>query len=110
MTASTPRSELSALAARNNLSKHSLTLIKDATLSNLAPGQRLTDAQIGIVHEAVEVCLLSGLTDEQLPQVVKEHRDRAPHDWEASFWRERLALANQNANRQDASEQRPAGA
>jgi hypothetical protein len=110
MTASTPRSELSALAARNNLSKHSLTLIKDATLPNLARGQRLTDAQIGIVHEAVEVCLLSGLTDEQLPQAIEEHRDRAPHDWEASFWRERLALANENANRQQAGEQRSAAA
>lgn len=108
MTASTPRSELSALAARNRLSQHSLTLIKDATLPNLAPGQRLTDTQIGIVHEAVEVCLLSGLTEEQLPQVVKEHRDRAPRDWEASFWRERLALANENANRQEPSEQPPA--
>jgi hypothetical protein len=110
MTASTPRSALSALAARNGLSQHTLTLIKDATLPNLAPGQRLTDAQIGIVHEAVEVCLLSGLTEEQIPQVVKEHRDRAPHDWEASFWRERLALANENANRQEADEQRPAAA
>lgn len=110
MTASTPRSALSALAARNGLSQHTLTLIKDATLPNLAPGQRLTDAQIGIVHEAVEVCLLSGLTEKQIPQVVKEHRDRASEDWEAGFWRERLALANENANRQSPSEQPPAGA
>ena len=110
MTAGTPRSELSALAARNGLSQHTLTLIKDATLPNLAPEQRLTDAQIGIVHEAVEVCLLSGLTEEQIPQVVQEHRDRAPEDWEAGFWRQRLALANENANRQAPSEQPPAGA
>ena len=78
MTASTPRSELSALAARNRLSQHTLTLIKDATLPNLARGQRLTDTQIGIVHEAVEVCLLSGLTEEQLPQAIEEHRRPRP--------------------------------
>jgi len=110
MTASTPRGALSALAARNGLSRHTLTLIKDATLPNLAPEQRLTDAQIGIVHEAVEVCLLSGLTEEQIPLVIKEHRDRAPEDWEASFWHQRLALANENASRQPPSEQPTAAA
>lgn len=95
MTASTARGALSALAARHGLSQQTLTLIKDATLPNLTVGQRLNDTQIGFVHQAVEVCLLSGLTEQQIPQVVKQHRDRAPQDWQQSFWRERLALANE---------------
>jgi hypothetical protein len=105
MTASTARSALSALAARNGLSQRTLTLIKDATLPNLAPEQRLNDTQIGFVHQAVEVCVLSGLTDEQIPQVIKRHRDRAPEDWQHSFWREQLAAANANANREQHGQQ-----
>jgi hypothetical protein len=83
----TPRRALRALAQRHGLSDRSLTLIKEATI-------RLSDDQIRIVCDAVETCLLSGLSEDDIAPVIEEHRARAPQDWCASFWRERLALAN----------------
>jgi hypothetical protein len=96
MTAA-PRRALRALAERHGLSDRSLTLIKEATV-------QLTDAQIRSVIDAVETCVLSGLTEHNIEQVIAEHRARAPQDWRESFWRERLALANDSYTQQRADE------
>jgi hypothetical protein len=94
----TPRRRLRALATHHGLSDLSLTLIRQAALPGVPAGERLTDTQIGVVHEAVEVCVLSGLAEQQVEPAMAEHRAGAPQDWERSFWRERLALANEHYN------------
>lgn len=88
---STARKELNALAIDHGLTTESLTLIKEATLPTA--GERLSDTEIGFVLQAVETCLFSGLTNEQIEPVIREHKARAPDDWRERFWRERLALA-----------------
>lgn len=98
---SAPRRALRALAERHGLSDRSLTLIKEATV-------RLSDAQIRSVIDAVETCVLSGLTEDNIEQVIAEHRARAPQDWRESFWHERLALANDNYVRERPAQASPA--
>lgn len=99
--ADSSRRHLRALAQQHGLSDHSLTLIMESVV-------RLTDAQIGTVIDAVETCVLSGLTEADVARVIARHRQRSPADWRSSFWSERMRLAGENYNRQQAAAAAPA--
>jgi hypothetical protein len=89
------RHALRALAQQHGLSDDSLRLIMEAAV-------RLTDTQIRMVIDAVETCVLSGLTERDIAQVIAEHRRLSPADWRSGFWAERVSLASENYNRQQA--------
>jgi hypothetical protein len=90
---SAARQALRALAVNHGLSRESLTLIKEVTLPLASPDERLNDTQIRFVIDAVETCLLSGLTDEQIGPTIRAIKARFPTEWRQRFWRQRLTLA-----------------
>jgi hypothetical protein len=88
------RDRLAAQAAAAGYPPALLTTVADATLPRHRAGERLDDRQIQHVTAAVEALTEAGISAEQLPALVVEHRHRHGEQWRDRFWAHVLRAAN----------------
>jgi hypothetical protein len=88
------RDRLAAQAAAAGYPTALLTTVADATLPRHRAGERLDDRQIDHLTAAVETLAEAGISAEQLPGLVADHRRRHGEQWRDRFWAHVLRAAN----------------
>ena len=96
------RSRLAAQAAAAGYPPDLLALIANATLPRYRPGERLEDAQIEQVTDAVEVLAQAGYRASRLAEHIAEYQRGHGDDWRERFWARALRIATVRHRHPDA--------
>ena len=87
------RSRLAAPAAAARYPADLLALIAHATLPHHRPGERLEDAQVEQVTDAVEVLAQAGYSAAHLRALLAHYQRREGGGWREQFWARALRIA-----------------
>ena len=92
-----PRQRLCQLADAADYPADLLPLIAQATLPRFRAGERLDDAQVHEVTEAVQALCQAGYQADTLPGIVAHYQRRYCERWPEFFWASALRLADTRA-------------
>jgi hypothetical protein len=87
-------SRLAAQAAAAGYPADLLALIAHATLPRYRPDERLEDAQVEQVTDAVEVLTQAGYSAANLRAVLADYQRHGGGGWRERFWARALQIAN----------------
>jgi hypothetical protein len=90
---SSARSRLAAQAAAAGYPADLLALIAHATLPRHRPGERLEDAHVEQVTDAVEVLAQAGYSGAHLRVLLAHYQRRQGGGWRERFWTRALRIA-----------------
>lgn len=88
------RSRLAAQAAAAGYPQDLLALIAHATLPRHRPGERLEDAHVEQVTDAVEVLAQAGYSAANLRGLLADYQRRHAGGWRERFWARALRIAS----------------
>jgi len=88
------RSRLAAQAAAAGYRADLLALIAHATLPHHRPGERLEDAHVEQVTDAVEVLAQAGYSAANLRDLLAHYQRREGGGWRERFWARALRIAS----------------